>query len=352
MPRHRRPRSHTGPVIGAAVLALLVSAVALRPAPVADPSILSVRDECQQALGYPARTDADVAWLRQCVSALTPPTVEPSPTPSPTVQPTTPQPPSSTPSPTPPPPVGGWPGPDNTGVPAIVTLTPYTGPSTITVAGTVVDGKTFGCLTVRAANVVIRNSRQTCPSHPVGGLILAGTNTVVQDSEITGGVGNGGCVTGTNYLLRRVEVRGCLDGVWMMSNTVVVDSWIHDLATCPTCHDDGIQTTGAVGLTIRHNRIDLHLTQTGCIKLGAEQAPLRDVVVDGNLLNGGGISLYAGGSGPNVSGIHIVGNRWLRSPVGYFPNGGYFAPAGYFEAKAGSEWVGNAWEDNGTAVLP
>jgi hypothetical protein len=38
--------------------------------------------------------------------------------------------------------------------------------------------------------------------------------------------------------------------------------------------------------------------------------------------------------------------------VGYFPNGGFFGPVSFFEAKAGSEWVGNAWLDNGAAVLP
>jgi mannan endo-1,4-beta-mannosidase len=63
--------------------------------PAADSSSLSMRDECATALTYPSRSPADVAWLQQCVSALTAPTVEPTATPTPT--------PSATPSPTQPP---------------------------------------------------------------------------------------------------------------------------------------------------------------------------------------------------------------------------------------------------------
>jgi mannan endo-1,4-beta-mannosidase len=70
--------------------------------PVADPSTLSMRDECATALTYPSRSPADVEWLNRCVSALTAPTVgptttptagptaTPTPTPTPTVQPSVP----------------------------------------------------------------------------------------------------------------------------------------------------------------------------------------------------------------------------------------------------------------------
>src|SRR5262249_42124850 len=150
--------------------------------PAADPGVLSVSDECQQALGYAARTDADRAWLQACVHALSVPTGEPTPTlpplPSarPTPKPTTTQPPPPPPTsthPSGPCPVAGknvpgaadpwggcWPGPGNTGVPANVALVAYTGPCTITTAGTVIDGKKVTCdtLSIQAANVVIRNS--------------------------------------------------------------------------------------------------------------------------------------------------------------------------------------------------
>lgn len=63
--------------------------------PVADPSVLSVRDECAAALTYPSRAPSDVEWLNRCVSALTAPTAGPTATPTPS--------PSATPSPTQPP---------------------------------------------------------------------------------------------------------------------------------------------------------------------------------------------------------------------------------------------------------
>src|SRR5262245_20301417 len=71
--------------------------------PAADGSNLSVAEECKQALGYDARTQADTDWLKQCASALTAPspgqsgipTTRPSngptagPTTGPTAAPTT-----------------------------------------------------------------------------------------------------------------------------------------------------------------------------------------------------------------------------------------------------------------------
>ena len=56
-----------------------------------------------------------------------------------------------------------FPDASNTGVPAHVSLTPYTGPLTINTAGTVIDGKLVnGCLNIAAGGVIIRNSRVTC----------------------------------------------------------------------------------------------------------------------------------------------------------------------------------------------
>src|SRR4029078_10725842 len=54
-----------------------------------------------------------------------------------------------------PPPSGGYPDAANTGAPAGTTLTPYSGPSTISTANTVIDGKSMGCISVTAPGVVI-----------------------------------------------------------------------------------------------------------------------------------------------------------------------------------------------------
>ena len=62
----------------------------------------------------------------------------------------------------PPPTGGGFPDASNTGVPAGTTLTAYSGPSTISKPGTVISGKTIGCVRVSAPGVVIRNSKISC----------------------------------------------------------------------------------------------------------------------------------------------------------------------------------------------
>src|SRR5262249_12933352 len=100
----------------------------------------------------------------------TPTVSSPSPTPS-----TTPPTPSTSPTPSPTPtaacPVAGknvpggadpwggcWPGPGNTGVPAGMVLTPYTGPCIIAVP-TVIDSQLVTCdLSIQSTGVVIRNS--------------------------------------------------------------------------------------------------------------------------------------------------------------------------------------------------
>ena len=62
------------------------------------------------------------------------------------------------PSPSPP----RFPDASNTGVPAGTTLVGYSGPTTISTPGTVIDGRTLGCVRVTAPGVVIRNSRLSC----------------------------------------------------------------------------------------------------------------------------------------------------------------------------------------------
>ena len=77
---------------GVALIAIAGTALSYtmsRPTtPVADSSGSAVVDECRAALGYDARTAQDVAWLDQCVSALTPDSIgrtssPPSPSASP-----------------------------------------------------------------------------------------------------------------------------------------------------------------------------------------------------------------------------------------------------------------------------
>ena len=95
-------------------------------------------------------------------------------------------------------------------------LTPYTGPCTITVANTVIDSKIIRCeLLIRANNVTIRNS------HITGGAIHGlGAVTVRRSASRTRWIDNGICancsVDGSNFTILRTEITGSNRGAYCM----------------------------------------------------------------------------------------------------------------------------------------
>lgn len=268
-----------------------------------------------------------------------PTTATPTRTAAPTSTPTR----TTAPPPTTNPPVTGWPTSNNTGVPAGTTLTTYTGPLTITAAGTVIDGKTTGCLRIQASGVLIRNSRIRCTSDYPLRVVSGDVN--VTDSEIDGTGNTSDCVVFGNFKLLRVEVRGCADGAKAGSNVRIEDSWIHDPTGCSGCHNDTIQSEGGENVVIRHNTLENPYSQTGVIKLGTAQGPLRNYTVQDNLFNGGGYTVYAGGDDGIVENLRFIGNRWGRQ---FYPQCGYWGPVSYWRpANPGSVWTDNRWVDGG-----
>jgi hypothetical protein len=142
------------------------------------------------------------------------------------------------------------------------------------------------------------------------------------------------------------------DGLGIGNDVQVVDSYIHGLVNCSDCHVDGVQSTSGVNIVLRHNTIENSFTQTSCIMLGNEFGPLRNVLIEDNLLNGGGYTIYGGGSDSNVDHIRIINNRFRRAPNGFFSDGGHYGPVAYFGNRPGNKWSGNVWDDNGKAITP
>src|SRR5262245_6136863 len=106
-------------------------------------------------------SSADRTWAEQCVRVLTEGQKQiGQPSPPVPSQPAPTKPAPSSPAPEPPlPPSTGFPGPNNTGVPAGTALTTYSGPCTITVPNTVIDAKTVNCdLAIRTNGVQIKRS--------------------------------------------------------------------------------------------------------------------------------------------------------------------------------------------------
>ena len=300
-----------------------------------------------------------------------------------------------------PPPGGspnGWPAANNTGYPhglagdtrTSVTLTDYTGPTTITQAGTVIDSKRIeGPLTISAHNVTIKNSYihvKIGPS-PGGDTTHAvfstddNNNLIIQDTEISALAANGiestDTTTGgsfavgrTGYTLIRDNIYGSGDILRMDGSGVVQDCWLHDPGgnaivngvvtgdpTNSAQHNDVIQSTNAFYIKVVHNRMDNQHTQTSNMLLKADLGPISNVTVKNNLFNGGGISFYWYDQNNSLyhitqgNGEGVIGNHFQRAPTGgYFAKGGFYQPTASKAQTPPTTWSGNVWDDNGATV--
>ena len=247
-----------------------------------------------------------------------------------------------------------WPGPNNTGVRAGTTLTTYTGPTTITTAGTVIDSKLItGCLNIKANNVVIKNSRVQSKGCFFN-ILSDNRNTGLQltDVEIDGQGNTSGdsAINGGGFACLRCNLHGTIDGAKAQSNVVFQDSYIHDLVNIAGSHNDGIQSLGTTGLTISHNTIIVKGAATSAVILSTGSASdMRNVAIKRNLLAGGAYTVYGGyqagtDSLSKVSDISITDNRF--STVIY-PRSGAYGPLTSVDAPV--IHTGNTWADGTNA---
>jgi hypothetical protein len=333
-------------------------------------------------------SSADRAWARSCVRVMTEGgrvLGSASPTPSPTgslpgptasVSPTgapSPTGGSQSPSPTPSPsPSGTWPGPANTGVPAGTTLTAYTGPCTITTAGTVVDAKTINCdLDIRAANITISRSLVHGTVTNFNG---PGATLTVTDTEIDGGAGTGHAIGNQYITTRRINVHGRAASFSCAFYCDVADSWLHGqyMAAGGGAHLDGVLSNGGMDNGAdSHNRF-VHNTiacdnpgdsSGGCsgdVGLFGDFAPLNGYLFDRNLFvstrasNVDSLSYCFYGGANDAKPFHatslvVTGNVWQRGDNGLC---GHHGPVADYEAREPTNvWSGNTWDD-GTPLQP
>jgi hypothetical protein len=249
----------------------------------------------------------------------------------------------------------GFPDASNTGVPKGTSLTKRSEPMVVRQDGTVIDAVDLtGYIDVYANNVVIRRSKISGTSWWGVNLRAGYANLTVEDCEIFGngvqqmqyGIASaGGWVTA-----RRNNVHTISNGIDVPIG-LIEDNYVHDPKYFAGDHTDTIMSEGGAPkgttLTIRHNTAVNTLNQTGAVALFADWGPQHDVVVERNLLVGGGYSLYAGAAGS--SNLRIVDNVFSRR---VWPNGGYYGPVAHWDAAgSGNVWQGNHWED-GKPVNP
>lgn len=246
---------------------------------------------------------------------------------------------------------GQWPDAVTTGVPAGTSLR-ASGPLDITENGTVIEALDIdGCVTVRAADVVIRASRITCPSSDGRGAVPVRTRAgahglLVEDVEIDGRGKASVAVCCTDYTLRRVEIHSVVDGPRLSDRTAVVESWVHSLARVQGSHNDTLQTTGGRSIVVRGNSLQAWQPRSGdpmnaVFMVGSETAPaVADLLFEGNLLNGGNYTV-------NVRKDTAASNIVFRRNV-FGRDCRYGAVTGLV---GGVTWdVTNVWEDDGTPV--
>lgn len=262
------------------------------------------------------------------------PSTPPTPTPTATSTPTT------TPS------SSGKPGPSNTGVPEGTTLTRYTGPQTITTAGTVIDSKDVsGGLVIRAKNVVIRNSKVHDAPDAVAGIYVENSGSAtITDTEIYNvEVG----ITYSNWTAIRVDIHDTtFDGMKISSNVRLQDSWVHDARPSSDAHWDGGQVqNGVVNTVIDGNVIDATGSNTNtALFLTPDLGPSTNgpLTITDNWLDGGNftVSILDGDNGRYyIDNISVKNNR--------FGHGGRYGPA-YVNVPV--TWSGNVYDDTGKTV--
>lgn len=269
----------------------------------------------------------------------------------------------------------GYPDATNTGVPPGTALTNVPAQSTsgsgwsynaatqtvnVTTNGAVISGLNItGTLNIAADNVIVKNDQITTSS--LYGVSLRHTSGVtVENSAISGLNATTGRV---NYAID--DIYADSTGMVFKSNDIsnwrvginvttgkITGNYIHDPGFIPGDHTDGIYDYyGDAPLAITGNTIENSLGQTCDIILqSAAGTPVGNMTVSGNLLAGGGYSIYAGGAQNDSNNVKITNNRFGQS---YYPKGGLWGPdASYQPTGTGNSWTGNVWDSTGATVSP
>lgn len=211
--------------------------------------------------------------------------------------------------PSPPPPTG-FPDATNTGVPAGTTLTAYTGSRTITVAGTVIEGKRIsGLLTIRAKNVTVRKCEIL--GEGIDTNDSAVSNFVVEDCDLKGNGSLTGIV-GFGVTVRRCDISGFTNGCRLFGTFTVKGNYIHGPTTNgPDPHYDGLELWGAcLNSVVEDNWIDF--VDTSCIFVANLWGPINGLVINHNKLTGADMPCRTEGWKSNSP---VTGVRWTNNVI-------------------------------------
>ncbi|GAA4631641.1 hypothetical protein GCM10023196_061840 [Actinoallomurus vinaceus] len=252
-----------------------------------------------------------------------------------------------------------WPDAATTGPRPGTRLQVRTGTIKVTTDGAVLDGlEVHGDIVVLARNVTIRNCRVIgAGDWAILQRMEAGSGGLtVEDTEISGGGGRplefGVLNFAGDLTVRRVNVHAMMSAV-QTSQGLIEDSYFHDPKDFPGAHvtlvASGSGPRPGMTFVVRHNAILNPGGQTAAVALYQDFGLNHDVLVQDNLLAGGGYTVY-GGAGKYGRPHHIrfIGNVFSRR---YFSKGGAFGWGTTWDDSApGNQWKKNTWEDTGSPV--
>ncbi|MGH3070414.1 MAG: hypothetical protein ACRDMI_17770 [Streptosporangiaceae bacterium] len=270
----------------------------------------------------------------------------------------------------------GFPDATNTGVPAGMALRSVPG-----------DGSSGPGWTSNAqGDVEVSGNGAVFEGHSVHGYIdVTGSNVTIKDNAISNsgndidgdGInlsGNPGDVTienntisspngssGNGIFAGIKDINGEARGTQVLGNNIadastgvqiyiglIENNYIHDeTLASPSSHLNGTTSNGStIPLTIQHNTVFNPNGQTDAVSLFEDFGPEANVVINNNLLAGGGYVVYGGQNpgGPQAYNIRITNNRFSTI---YYHQSGYYGYITAFNPNApGNVWSGNVWDSN------
>jgi hypothetical protein len=241
------------------------------------------------------------------------------------------------------------PGANNTG-PLIneSSLKAYTGPTTITKAGTVIEGVLIkGQINVEADNVVFRNFVIRTSAYYGIQSINGAKNLLIEDGLIEGM--KSAAVYASNFTAKRLEIRNSgADGIKAESNFLIESNWIHQLGYISTSHADGVQMVQGKDGVIRGNYFDMIPGTDGfknsqCLMISTNNGHITNIKIEKNWINGGGYSVQIRDKETSDYGVPtnmvVIANRFGRDhQFGVWK----------FDGNVFTDL--NVWDDNGTLI--
>lgn len=164
------------------------------------------------------------------------------------------------------------------------------------------------------------------------------------------------------------ECRGVNDGFFSWAtdpgvdgtgdNFVFQDNWLHSFTTlAANGHIDGYQTEGSKHGVLRHNTIDVSQDQDATVAIWNGRKSTEDILVEHNLLAGGGFAAYAEDYSPSeaspaggytLTNVRFTNNRFSTVHFGCIGSFGIWFPRG--QPTDGWRRTGNTVLETGQAV--